>query len=53
MKNIKRPHKISIRFSEEEKGFLDSMKNGNSAVIRRALQLYKRRIDAIRRLTLK
>jgi len=45
----KLPHKISIRLSDEEKDFLDSMKNVNSAVIRRALALYKRRIDAIRR----
>lgn len=46
---MKRPHKVSIRLSDEELEFLESFDSkGKTDVLRRALFVYIRRIREIR-----
>jgi hypothetical protein len=49
MRKVNLPHKITIRVSDKEKEFLDSLNRSNSEIFRRALILYMFRIAEIRR----
>lgn len=50
MRKVNRPHRITVRISDDELEFLNSLQKANSEIIRRGLRLYMYQIARIRRL---